>query len=77
MYTVWGLPQDEFEQLLRAGKKTAVRWERDVIPPSNAMDELIWLAGGEERGRDTVRTPGPSSESVSSNGSRRGCVSPL
>ena len=35
----------ESREFLGAGKKTVVRWERGIVPPSSAMNELIWLIG--------------------------------
>jgi|tagenome__1003787_1003787.scaffolds.fasta_scaffold20990049_3 HTH-type transcriptional regulator/antitoxin MqsA len=60
------LTQDEFEQLLGAGKKTVVRWERGIVPPSSAMNELIWLIGEDRRNaerlarRNGVALPNPA-----------------
>jgi HTH-type transcriptional regulator / antitoxin MqsA len=48
------LTQDEFEQLLGAGKKTVVRWERGTVPPSSAMNELIWLIGEDRRNAERL-----------------------
>jgi HTH-type transcriptional regulator/antitoxin MqsA len=49
-----GLTQDEFEQLLGAGKKTVVRWERGIVPPSSAMNELIWLVGEDRKNAERL-----------------------
>src|SRR5215213_4742511 len=49
-----GLTQDEFEQLLGAGKKTVVRWERGIVPPSSAMNELIWLIGEDRKNAERL-----------------------
>src|SRR5215210_1688253 len=49
-----GLTQDEFEQLLGAGKKTVVRWERGIVPPSSAMNELIWLVGEDPKNAERL-----------------------
>jgi HTH-type transcriptional regulator/antitoxin MqsA len=48
------LTQDEFEQLLGAGKKTVVRWERGIVPPSSAMNELIWLIGEDRKNAERL-----------------------
>jgi HTH-type transcriptional regulator/antitoxin MqsA len=49
-----GLTQDQFEQLLGAGKKTVVRWERGIVPPSSAMNELIWLIGEDRKNAERL-----------------------
>ncbi|HKP74242.1 MAG TPA: type II TA system antitoxin MqsA family protein [Longimicrobiaceae bacterium] len=49
-----GLTQDDFERLLGAGKKTAVRWERGILPPSSAMNELIWLIGEDRKNAERL-----------------------
>src|SRR5215213_2173931 len=48
------LTQEEFEQLLGAGKKTVVRWERGIVPPSSAMNELIWLIGEDRKNAERL-----------------------
>jgi HTH-type transcriptional regulator / antitoxin MqsA len=48
------LTQDEFERLLGAGKKTVVRWERGIVPPSSAMNELIWLIGEDRKNAERL-----------------------
>jgi len=49
-----GLTQEAFERLVGAGKKTVVRWERGIVPPSTAMNELIWLIGEDRKNAERL-----------------------
>jgi HTH-type transcriptional regulator/antitoxin MqsA len=40
----FGLSQADFERAIRAGPKTAVRWERGTVTQSRAVDGLLWIA---------------------------------